>query len=82
LATDDAQEEKLLKNRYGSRIITHQKVLDRSSLQGIKDAMVDLYTLSATDAIWGSYWSSFSDMAATIGNKKKEVVKLGNPVLP
>jgi hypothetical protein len=80
LATDDLQEEKLLKNRYGSRIITHQKVLDRSSLKGIRDAMVDLYSLSATDAIWGSYWSSFSDMAATIGNKKKEIVKLENPI--
>ncbi len=82
LATDDAQEEKLLKNRYGSRILTHKKILDRDSLQGIRDALVDLYSLAATDAIWGSYSSSFSEMAATIGKKKMEIVKHENLNLP
>lgn len=78
LATDDEQEEKHLKNRYGTRIMTHKKILDRNSLRGVQDAIVDMYCLAATDTIWGSYWSSFSEMAATLGNKKLEVVKYEN----
>jgi len=75
LATDDEQEEKYLKDSYGARIITHQKILDRNSLQGVQDAIVDMYCLAATDTIWGSYWSSFSEMAARLGNKKIDIVK-------
>lgn len=65
LATDDKKEEDILKSRFGKYILTQEnKDLKRDSQKGIEDALVDLYSLSKTNLIWGSYWSSFSKVAA------------------
>lgn len=69
ISTDDTSIEKLLIERYLGRIlITRNKILNRDTEEGIKDAVVDMFSLSATSRIYGSYWSSFSDIAARIGN--------------
>ncbi len=70
LATDEAEYKELLAKRYGARVITSPLVLNRSSLEGMKDALVDLYCLSCTDYIVGSYYSSYSEIAAEIGGIK------------
>lgn len=65
VATDDAAEEALLRTNFGDHIIAQaNKELQRDSKKGIEDALVDLFVLSRTNAILGSYWSSFSATAA------------------
>lgn len=66
LATDDPDIEYLLLKFYPGKMITAQKNLRRDSLDGIQDALVDMFTLSKTSMIYGSYWSSFSAMSAKI----------------
>lgn len=75
LATDDPDVERDLRQKFGNRIITTTKEFTRLTTQGIQDAMVDLYCLSATSMIFGSYWSSFSSLAAMIGAIKLITVK-------
>ncbi len=74
LATDDPAEEKQLKTMFGNHIITHPKSLNRNSLQGIQDAVIDIYCLSNTDEIWGTYWSSFSAIAASLNKTPLEIL--------
>ena len=76
LATDSSEEENMLKNLFPNSIITqNDKDLSRNSVQGIKDAVVDLICLSYSSEIWGSYWSSFSEVAA-IWNSNKTLTVL------
>lgn len=67
LATDDVETRRALVGRYGRRILYHDNILSRDSVAGMRDALIDLYCLSRTRKIVGSYWSSFSGMAAEIG---------------
>lgn len=68
LATDSEEIKKNLVEKYGSRILYNDSVLERNSVRGMKDAVVDLCCLSRTEKIIGSYYSSFSDLAAELGN--------------
>lgn len=75
LATDDELIENELKSKYN--IIPHKtfgETKSRDSVTGIMDAYVDMLCLSRCDKIYGSYGSSFSEMAALIGNKPIEIV--------
>lgn len=65
LATDDLTEEKNLREVFPGKIISNQnRDLSRDSIAGIQDAMLDLYCLAATQKIIGSFFSSFTDIAA------------------
>ena len=65
LATDDMEEERRLREVFPERILSNQnRCLRRDSREGIEDALVDLYSLSSTRKIIGSYFSSFTDIAA------------------
>ena len=76
LATDAPKEEALLKERYGNRIMINPKTsLDRNNPIAIQEALLDLYSLSRCRRIYGSYYSSFSDVAAVWGNTDKIVLK-------
>lgn len=74
LSSDDIDIENELIARYGKRIITYKKEFSRQSVVGMQDAVVDLFCLSKTTLIYGSYWSSFSDIASRIGNVKFETL--------
>lgn len=67
LSTDCPETEAYLRQIFGARIISREKSLDRNDSSAIKDALVDLFCLSRTNLILGSYWSSFSDIAAQLG---------------
>lgn len=67
IATDDEPTRTELQERYGSRIITSSRPATRKSAEGVRDGLVDMYTLAATQCIYGSVGSSFSVMAAEIG---------------
>lgn len=79
LATDDLQEEKTISERFGDRIFTYKKrSVDRNTEVGIVDAMIDLTNLASCRKIYGSYYSSFSDVAAIWGNTEKKVIKIAD----
>lgn len=65
LATDDLSEEAKLRAIFPGKIISNQeRDLSRNSVAGIQDALLDLYCLASTGKIIGSYFSSFTDIAA------------------
>lgn len=75
LATDDKEVETYLISIFGDRIISfEEKVLNRASEEGIGDALIDIVCLSRTNRIIGSYWSSFSEVSAQLGNIDLQVI--------
>jgi hypothetical protein len=65
LATDDMTEEAHLREAFPDRILSNQeRCLSRDSVEGMHDALLDLYCLSHTRKIIGSFFSSFTDIAA------------------
>lgn len=71
LATDSLAEEEELQELFPGKIIVHRKAsLNRNEPDAIKDAVVDMYCLAKTAKIIGSFWSSFSDVAAYLGGNE------------
>ena len=66
LATDSEEVKNCFRERYNSILITSDSEADRNSVAGIRDGMVDLYSLSRTSKIYGSFGSSFSELASDI----------------
>lgn len=66
VASDDEHVKQDLIRRYGDRIITVPLCLKRSNVQGMKDAVVDLFCLGKTRKIYGSRMSSYSTFAARL----------------
>ena len=67
LSTDDLNVEERIISEFGNKIITHKKEFSRQTVAGMQDAVVDMFCLSKTAVIYGSYWSSFSEISARIG---------------
>ncbi len=74
LSTDDPSVEQELKTLFGNKIICFEKTFSRETLIGIQHAMVDMYCLSKCKMIYGSYWSSFSGMAAQLTHVELEIL--------
>lgn len=70
LSTDSVETEHKLKAIFGGRLITRQRTISRNTIDGMRDAIVDLFILSRTSRILGSYYSTFSETAASIGSIK------------
>ena len=75
LATDDEDLKRRLTQDYPDRVITQTTDVRRDTLRGMEEAVVDLWCLAATRKLLASYWSSFSDTAAELGNIPVEVVR-------
>lgn len=76
LATDDPHEEATLRRRFPGRIQSLEKrSYDRSREEAIEDALVDLFCLSRTKRIIGSFASTFSTVAGRIGGIPVEYVQ-------
>ncbi len=75
LATDSEEVKQLMKKRYGDRVLTANSPADRTTLSGIQEGLIDMYTLSRTQKIYGSFHSTFSEMAALVGKIPLEVLK-------
>ena len=69
VATDDATVKEYLKGKFGEHILTEEFCLKRNSLQGMKDAVVDLYCLGSTSKIYGSSASTYSLCASQLFNR-------------
>lgn len=75
LATDSLDEEEELQRIFPGKIMVHRKQsLNRNEPEAIKDAVVDLYCLAKTTKIYGSFWSSFSEVAACLGGRELIIV--------
>lgn len=74
LATDCLKTERIMRNTFENRVLVQEKEFSRRSLNGIKDAVVDLYCLSKTKKLFGSYHSSFSCTAAEISGIERITV--------
>ena len=68
LATDDEATKTAMRRRYGQRVIMSETKATRESTDGIQDALVEMYALSRTQHIYGSAGSTFSPIAACLGN--------------
>ena len=71
LATDSNEDRILMESHFKNKIIFHPSVLERGSAAGMKDALVELYCLSRTKKIIGSYYSSFTDVAVYYNGLKE-----------
>ena len=79
LATDDKEEEALLRKTFPGRIVSNEnRTLRRDSLDGMYDALLDLFCLAACKKIIGSYCSSFTDTAASLGGIPKLIAGIDN----
>lgn len=75
VATDDLSLLHVLKEKFPDRVM-HQQLSDvrRDTTAGIRQAVVDLFCLARTTRLLGSYWSSFTDMAAEIGGQPTRII--------
>ena len=74
LATDSEEVKQAMRARYGKRIVCAESKADRGSTAGIREGIADLWTLARTRKIYGSFHSSFSELAAELGNIPLETV--------
>ncbi len=76
LATDSMGVKKKFTDVFGSRILTTPFKASRNTIEGVQEALVELYTLAQTSKILGSGWSSYATTAAKIGNIKMQTTML------
>lgn len=76
IASDDPDTVKELKNRFGQRIYyMEEKCFERDSDRGIADAFAELICLSHSRKIIGSFYSTYSRIAAMLSGIQLEIVK-------
>lgn len=66
VATDDGNVKRMLKKRYGQRIISPDLTLSRTTTEGMRDAVAELFCLGHTRRIIGSPLSTFTTDAAAL----------------
>lgn len=74
LATDDAGVMSDLTVRFGDKIICGDDKVNRNTLRGMMHATADLWALASTSRILGSFYSSFTDLAAVLGDTPLEIM--------
>ncbi len=77
LATDDAGLKARLQEAFPGKISSNHHKLGREDCAGIQNALVDIYCLSRTAKIYGSFYSSFSATAAMITGIPMEILEGG-----
>jgi hypothetical protein len=71
LATDDADEEKLMEQKFPGKVQVYRKrARSRNQREGIEDALVDLFCLARCRKILGTYESSFSETAIALNRRE------------
>jgi hypothetical protein len=80
IATDDPAVESYFKEKYPDNVLAYPKTYGRDSKDGIVDALVELQLLAKTSVIYGSYWSSYSEMASRIGKIKLNILTLAHVI--
>jgi hypothetical protein len=73
VATDDLWIREALKQRYPGRVWFPAKTLERHTEEGMKEAVIDFFSLTVCPKILGSFYSSFSEIAALYSGSKLEM---------
>jgi hypothetical protein len=74
LCSDDDNVKHFFQSDFWKNIVKMPDgVVSRNSEDGIIQAACEMYTLSKTNKIIGSYWSSFGEIAARLGNIEIEI---------
>lgn len=79
LATDAPAVRDRLARRYGPRLLFRDGSSDRSTIAGMRGAVVDLWTLSRCARLLASCGSTFAPTAATLGAIPCETVETPAP---
>ena len=76
LCTDSIPLKNKLIRDFENRIIVNDiGSVDRNRREAIREALIDLFCLAGTEKIYGSYWSTFSQVAADIGGIEEISIK-------
>lgn len=75
LATDDEPTKERFRALHPDNIICNKAAASRNTKSGIVDAAAELYIMASTCHIYGSYWSSYSEIASLLGGVPLTVVK-------
>ena len=76
LATDDINVRANIVKLFPDKVIYNKtESVSRRTKSGMIDAMIDFISLSRCHKIYGSYWSSFCEVASDIGKNELIVVK-------
>lgn len=75
LATDSSEIKRMFVRKYAERVVTRFNNSPRYTLKGEVDGLIDLLLLSKTKKVYGSFRSSFSDLASQIGKCPIEILK-------
>jgi len=75
LATDSEDEKRTMLSLFEGRLHVLPRKAKRDSLQGMEDALIEMYVLSRTNLIIGSVSSTYSMTAAAIGRIPLEIIK-------
>jgi hypothetical protein len=79
LCTDSKESEKIIRAKFGEKIIIYPKTnFDRLEKGFLKEGLIELFLLSKTKHIIGSYLSSFTEMAWWLGGCKAKIEILAN----
>ncbi len=74
LASDDEQVLESMERKYGERLLDFRgRDARRDVEEGIIDALIEMYALSKCTKIIGSYYSSYSKIAALMGGIECEI---------
>ena len=74
LCSDDEDvKDHFRQGEWKDRVVLPEGTLGRDSKEGIVQAAVEMFTLAHTKKIYGSYWSSFGEIAARIGGIPIEI---------
>ena len=74
VATDDQEVRQRLVEEFGDRCLFPALVLSRKTEEGMIQGVADFFALSKCHQIWGSYASSFSELAARYGSCELTIV--------
>ncbi len=76
LCSDEPSVKRHFEQIYKDKMITNKVQLQRDTTAGMTDAVLDLWSLSRTSLVVGSYYSSFSDTATEIGGQPLEIINV------
>ena len=75
LATDSPETKRMLVEKYAGRVVARFNNSPRYTLKGEIDGLIDLLLLSRAKKVYGSFRSSFSDLASQIGKCPIAILK-------
>ena len=76
VATDDVATKEELRRLFGERILTMNTDCSRNTTSGMKDAVKEMWLLSRTTRIYGSFYSSYSVIASHLTDIPLQILQM------